>query len=121
MPKLSEKIQGVSSSKLSKGLPREEAPLRLYHGGFEREIRPANVTRWIVSTIQLANLLTNTSPDLRCQVSVTTHEVRALSASWAAYKGVALGDVLEAATWNNHSRFSQFYLRDCSVLADGMR
>jgi hypothetical protein len=60
-----------------------------------------------------------TSPDLQRQV--TAHEVRALSASWAAYKGVALGDVLEVATWCNHSMFSQFYLRDCSVLADGMR
>jgi hypothetical protein len=33
-------------------------------------------------------------------VSVTAHEVRALSASLAAYKGVALGDVLEEATWS---------------------
>jgi hypothetical protein len=80
--------------------------------GFELEIRPATVARWIVPTIQLAYSLMNTSPD---------HEVRALSASWEANKGVALGDVLEAATWSNHSTFSQFYLHDCSVLADGMR
>jgi hypothetical protein len=62
------------------------------------------------------------SPDLWRQASVTAHEVRALSASWAAYnKGVALGDVFEVATWSNHSTFSQFYVRDCSVLADDMR
>jgi 3-methyladenine DNA glycosylase/8-oxoguanine DNA glycosylase len=70
------------------------------------------VARWIVSTIQLAYSLTNTSPDL--------HEVRALATSWAAYRGVALGALLEAATWSNHSTFSQFYLRNCSVLADGI-
>jgi hypothetical protein len=39
--------------------------------GFEREIRPATVARWIVSTIQLAYSLTNTSPDLRRLASVT--------------------------------------------------
>jgi hypothetical protein len=62
-----------------------------------------------------------TAPDLRRQASVMAREVRALSASWAGDKGVALGDVLEVATWSNHSTFSQFYLRDCSVLADAMR
>jgi hypothetical protein len=69
---------------------------------FEQDIRLAPVARWIVSTIQLAYSLTTTSPDLRHQASVT------------------LGDMLEAATWSNHSTFSQFYLRDRSVLADGM-
>jgi hypothetical protein len=39
--------------------------------GFEREIMPATVARWIVSTIQLAYSLTTTSPDLRHQASVT--------------------------------------------------
>jgi hypothetical protein len=57
---------------------------------------------------------------LRRQASITAHEVRALSASWEASKGVALGYVLELTTWSNHSTFSQFYLRDCSILADGM-
>jgi hypothetical protein len=79
--------------------------------GFEREIRPATVAWWIVSTIQLAYSLTNMSPDLR---RGTAHEVHALATSWAAYRGVVFGDVLEAA-------FSQFYLRNCSVLADGMQ
>jgi hypothetical protein len=55
------------------------------------------------------------------QASVTAHEVRALSASWAAFRGGAFGDVLDAATWSNHSTFSLFYLHDCSVLTDGMR
>jgi hypothetical protein len=36
--------------------------------GFEREIKPATVDRWIVSTIQLAYSLTNTFSDRR-QVS----------------------------------------------------
>jgi hypothetical protein len=63
---------------------------------FERKIRPATVARWIISTIQLAYSLTTTCPDLRRQVSVTVHEVCALSASWLAYyKGVAIGDVLK--------------------------
>jgi hypothetical protein len=89
--------------------------------GFEREVRPATVARWIVSTIQAAYKLTSVSPDLRRQASVSAHEVRALAASWAAYRGVALGEVLEAASWSNQSTFSQFYQRDCSVMADGMR
>jgi hypothetical protein len=43
----------------------EDAPLLSVVEGFEREIRLATVARWIVSTIQLAYSLTNTSPDLR--------------------------------------------------------
>jgi hypothetical protein len=81
----------------------------------------SNIARWIFSTIQLAYSLATTSSDLRRQASVTAHELRALSASWAAHKGVALGDVFQSSMWGSHSTFSQFYLRDCSVLVDGMR
>jgi hypothetical protein len=58
--------------------------------GFEREIRPATIHH-------SAGLIADKHVP-RPPASVTAHEVRALATSWAAYKGVALGDVLEAAT-----------------------
>jgi hypothetical protein len=53
------------------------------------------VARWIVSSFRLAYSLfaDDHAPDLRRQASATVYEVRARSASWAAFdKGVAFGD-----------------------------
>ena len=91
-----------------------------YREGFTREIAAATVARWLVATIQLAYSMTLNSPELRRSGSTTAHEVRAIATSWAQYKGVAMNEVLDAATWSSHSTFSQHYMRDCSVMADGM-
>jgi hypothetical protein len=89
--------------------------------GFEREIRPATVARWIVYTIQLADSLTNTSPNLRRRRRSPPMRCVLCLPPGQPIREVALGDVLEAATLSNHSSFPQFYLWDCSILADGMQ
>jgi hypothetical protein len=88
--------------------------------GTLKEIAPATISRWIVSTIKLADQLTGNSHSLLRLSSISAHEVRALASSWASYKGVTREEIMQAVEWKSHSVFSQFYLRDCWALADGM-
>ena len=48
------------------------------------------------------------------------HEVRALSTSWSFSHNLSLSEVMQAASWRTHSTFSDFYLRDVSLMSDGM-
>jgi len=91
-----------------------------YKEGHTGDIAAPTISRWIVQVIRLAYSSTRDSSDLRHFHGLQAHEVRALAASWSQYQGVALGEVLEAARWKNASTFSNFYLRDCSSLEDGM-
>ena len=43
-----------------------------------------------------------------------SHEVRALSSSWAFFDKVPLNEILKAAVWNQSSTFAKFYLKDMS-------
>ncbi len=88
--------------------------------GVSKEIAAATISRWIVSTIEKAYVITGNSESLRSLAKISAHEVRAVSTSWASFQGVALADVMQAASWRSHSVFSSFYLRDCWTLADGM-
>ena len=55
------------------------------------------------------------STDLQTLHRVKAHDVRALSASLALYRAVALRDIMDAAEWRCHNTFTDFYLRDFSV------
>jgi hypothetical protein len=91
-----------------------------YVEGYSKEIAPATISRWIISTIKLAYLLTGNSQSLLRLSSISAHEIRALATSWATYKGVTLQEIMWAVEWKSHTVFSQFYLGDCWTLADGM-
>jgi hypothetical protein len=91
-----------------------------YVEGYSKDIPPATISRWIVSTIKLAYQLTGNSQSLLRLSSISGHEVRALATSWATCKGVTLQEIMQAVEWKSHTLFSQFYLGDCCTLADGM-
>jgi hypothetical protein len=91
-----------------------------YAEGNPREIAPATISRWIVTTIKLAYELTGNSRALLNLAKISAHEVRALATSWASFQGVSMDEIMKAVEWKSHSVFSEFYLRDCWVLADGM-
>jgi hypothetical protein len=92
-------------------------PLLSAVGGYTKEIAPATISRWIVSTIKLAYQLTGNSRSLLLLSSISAHEVRALATSWSMYRGVTLQEIMQAVEWQSHTVFSQFYLRDCWTLA----
>jgi hypothetical protein len=91
-----------------------------YVEGFSREIAPATISKWIVTTIKLAHQLIGNSQSLLRLSSISVHEVRALATSWATFKDVTLQEIMQAVEWKSHTVFSQFYPRDCWTLADGM-
>ncbi len=50
----------------------------------------------------------------------SVHELRALSTSLLFHKNLSLASVMEGACWRGHSMFSSFYLRDVSIISDGL-
>jgi hypothetical protein len=81
-----------------------------YVEGYSKEIAPATISRWIVSTIKLAYQLTGNYQSLLRLSSISAHEVRDLATSWATYKGVTLQEIMQAVEWKSYTVFSQFYI-----------
>ena len=75
----------------------------------------SHISRWIVETVKEAYTRADREYD-----RVTTHEVRALSASWAYNCQVALPGILSASFWRSSGVFQNSYLRDMACIADGM-
>jgi integrase len=64
----------------------------------------------LVSEIRDASVPTQQTPDL----FRPAHELRAISASLALYRGAALSDITKAVGWSSASTFGRFYLRHLS-------
>ena len=71
------------------------------------------VARWITDVIKFA--YSNSSSSEFSQFSA--HDTRSISTSWALFEGVAIQEILEAASWKSDSTFTSFYVRD--VVASG--
>lgn len=63
------------------------------------------ISRWVVEAIRLV-------PAGPSGCRPRAHQVRAMSASMALYKGVPLEDILQAAAWKTSNTFISSYLRD---------
>ena len=50
------------------------------------------------------------------QANAITHKVRMLAASLAFRGSVDMEDILSACSWASHSAFTDFYLRDITLL-----
>ena len=85
-----------------------------------REITAATISQWVKATVKQAYELTGQSEELKRLAGIRTHELRALSTSWAFEVGTSLEMVLQAGRWRSQSCFSDFYLRNCVDMADGM-
>ena len=79
-------------------------------------VRPFNpvtsqtVSNWITRTIKMAYDIKQRPHPARSRA----HSVRALAPNWAAFNGVSLDRILQAADWRRSSTFAKFYLRDLS-------
>ena len=72
------------------------------HGGAS----PDTISRWIVQVISFNGLALSGPGTPRA------HDVRALAASWAFFRGVPLSDILSAAVWKTDNSFISCYLKD---------
>ena len=101
--------KSTKSTRLFVPLPRSK----------KSDISRQTISFWLVSTIRAAYRLSNED---ECTLrSVTAHEVRALSASWALFSGIPLPEVMDAAYWRSSDTFVNFYMRDMVAQQECMR
>ena len=51
--------------------------------------------------------------------NIKTHDIRGLAASWAR-GSVSLESVMEACSWKAHNTFTDFYLKDLTLIRDDL-
>ena len=70
------------------------------------------IARWVVSAVKFANPNWQAPADSHVRQKLRAHDVRAISTSWAYFRGVPIADICKAACWKSPSTFSSCYLRD---------
>ena len=73
-----------------------------------QKVSSQTVAKWMCAGITLAY----EGAGMTLPGKVKGHSTRAIGASAALFKGVAVGDICDAATWSSPSPFQRFYLRD---------
>ena len=75
------------------------------------------ISNWLVRAVREAYSVAgvNIPPS-----NVKAHDVRAMSASLAALRNVAMKNIPKSAQWKSDSTFISFYLKDLSHCADGL-
>ncbi len=75
------------------------------------DVKPAQISSWITRVIVDAH--SSVSDQDLGLAGVRAHEVRAISASWAALNRVgSVDEILQAAFWKTRETFVKFYLKD---------
>ena len=82
--------------------------LNSYKPSFTEEIKKATISSWIVKLIHLAYSTAGKNPGTLELHRVTAHDVRALSASTSAFRGMTTEDIMQSCTWRSRSTFSDF-------------
>ena len=86
--------------------------------GCKREIAKATISHWIKKAIMASYELAG-EQNLR-DTMVRAHDVRGFAASWARCVNIPLDDIMSACTWKSHNTFTQFYLKDFSLIKDDL-
>jgi hypothetical protein len=86
--------------------------------GTREAVSRNTISAWITSAIRRA--YTSQHNELQTLHRINAHEVRALATSWHFHHTQSLGNVMKAASWRTHSTFSSHYLRDVTMMADGL-
>jgi len=69
-------------------------------------VSPDTISRWLVQVISFDGKALSGPGTPRA------HDVRALAASWAFFKGIPVSDILKAAVWKTENTFISYYLKD---------
>jgi hypothetical protein len=89
-----------------------------YKKGHKDEIHMNTISSWLKKTILLA--YENAGAEDHQIIGVKAHQVRGVAASWALHTNASLSDIMAACTWKSHTTFSEFYLKDMSLIRDDM-
>lgn len=89
-----------------------------YQAQHKVDISPQTVSAWIKKLLQQVHA--EPHKDAVSFVGRTTHEVRALAASLAFTSHSGLDAVLSACSWKGSNVFLKYYLKDMTVVRDGL-
>lgn len=86
---------------------RQSDQLFVCYGGVKKgaPVSKQRLSNWIVETIMLAYKAAGKP----LPWGITCHSTRAISSSWAVFRGVSLVDICTAATWASPCTFARFY------------
>ena len=89
-----------------------------YQAGRKNEICKNTISSWIKNLLQFC--YKNPQEETLSLAGLGSHEIRRVAAT-LVYRGtVSIEDVMRAGSWKVHSTFTDFYLKDLSVI-DGKR
>ena len=83
----------------------------------QKDIAPGTISSWLKSTIAECYTLAKQRRD--SEIPIRGHQVRALSASWAAKGNVSMSQLMNACFWKSQNTFTSHYLRDVWIDKDG--
>ena len=89
-----------------------------YKPGCSSDLHANTVSSWVKQLILYVHK--NASSEKLQVGKVRAHDTRALSASLALHQNMALPALLKTCTWASHNTFTNFYLRDVTVLEKGL-
>ena len=101
----------------SEDFRKQNASRRLFISfkkGFSGDIHRNTFVGWLKALILYTHKNAEDSVIKLSQAKV--HEIRAMSASIGWKANLSLEDVLMAATWKSHTTFTDFYLKDISMI-----
>lgn len=78
----------------------------------QREISPMSISRWICSVIVEAHKEKGEEEELRQDLGVRAHEVRAVATSLVNLQGASMAEIMQAGRWASGGTFTRHYLRD---------
>ena len=91
-----------------------------YKKGFDkdREIHMNTVSSWLKKVIKLA--YEGASDEDNRVLNIKAHHVRSMAASWALLNQASMEDIMGACSSKSHNTFTQFYLKDLSLIREDM-
>lgn len=98
-------------------LRQAHTQLFVCYGGkkFGHPLSKQRLSHWLVETISQAY----SNQDFPVPEGLVAHSTRSVATSWAALKGVAVGDICAAASWSTPCTFARFYRVNVTSTAIG--
>ena len=86
--------------------------------GHVKDICMGIISGWLKKTVLACYLLS--TEQTQQLFKVKAHDIRAFSTSWAYLKNTSMEQILMAGQWKAHTTFTNFYLKDLTMLRDKM-
>ena len=82
------------------------------------DITVNTISIWIKTLLKIVYLAAH--EDASCLTGRSTHAIRSMASSLAYYRNISVEEILKACSWKCHSTFSDYYLKDLSLVRDEM-